>query len=100
MEYPYLHGSEDGQINIKDLEGYDSEESDPYASSDSSSSVSDSRDSQCNDNVIVLSSEDNDETLLQMSTVQFISITNKEIFHPFLWLNYTVDISQHYLTIG
>lgn len=40
-----VDGSEDDQINIKDLEGYtvdDSDESDPFASSDNSSSDSDS----------------------------------------------------------
>jgi len=44
-----VDGSEDDQVNIKDLEGYDSEKSDPFASSDSSSSVSDSRDDDDNE---------------------------------------------------
>ena len=101
-----VDGSEDDQINIKDLEGYavdDSDESDPFASSDSSSSASDSDDSQCDDDEIILSSEDDDETLLQMSTAPFNSITDEETFRPFLWINYPVDlqaISQDYFTTG
>jgi len=60
-----VDGSEDDQINIKDLEGYavdDGDESNPFASSDSSSSASDSDDSQCDDDEIILSSEYDDKT--------------------------------------
>jgi len=97
-----VDGSEDDQINIKDLEGYpvdDSDESDPFASSDSSSSASDSDDSQCDDDEIILSSEDDDETLLQMSTAPFNSITDEEKFRLFLWMNYPVDLQAISQTI-
>jgi len=90
------------EINIKDLEGYsvdNSDESDSFASSDSSPSDSDSDDSQCIVDVIILSSDD-DETLLQMSMAPFNSITNEEKFHSFQWMNYPVDLSQDYFTVG
>ena len=96
-----VDGSEDDQINIKDLEGYEVEST----SSNSSDSNSDDA-SQCDDSVNILSSEgepSNDETLLQTSTEPFNSITDMQIFRPFLWMDYPVDvdsIAQDYFTVG
>ena len=85
-----INGSEDNEINIKDLEDYEveSDDDDPFVSSESEDgSESDRSSDTCSsdDYTIVLSSEsdDDDSQTFPKLTVPFDLITNQERFPPF-----------------